>query len=79
MLKYTNCGIVNIELARETILRNGGGENVTNNDDGSVHHSLYLRSANWHLSYDVYPDGHYENVHSDKNGRGYMGYTGGGY
>jgi hypothetical protein len=77
MAKYENCGIVNISLARETILRNGGGENVRTNWDGSIHHSLYLRTTNWHLSYDEYPDGHFENVHSDKNNSGYMDYKDG--
>ena len=29
------------------------------------------------MSYDLYPDGHVENVHTDKDGIGYITYGGG--
>ena len=76
MAKFYDCGNVNLEKARETILRNGGGESLTHYRDGTVHHSLYLKTCNWHLSWDEHPDGMIDNVHSDLNNKARWGYKG---
>lgn len=59
-----NPGHINLERAVQGILDAGGG--VGEDDRGSyVHVIAYLTNRNWHLSYDVYQDGHVENVHTD--------------
>lgn len=60
-------GILNLELATETILRNGGGISKRSNYDGTEHVTVYSRSSNQHLSYDVDREGKVCNVHTDKN------------
>ena len=69
MAKYYNPGQVNLGYAREAILINGGNENLTRYRDGTFHHSLYLKTYDWHLSWDERPDGSIENIHSVLNGR----------
>lgn len=77
MAKYYNPGRVNLNYARDSILMNGGGENCTRYKDGTIHHSLYLRSCDWHLSWDEMPDGSIENIHSDHNGKCRWAYAAG--
>jgi hypothetical protein len=45
---------------------------------GVTHVSVYATSQNWHLSYDILPDGSIANVHSTKNNVPFYDY-GGGY
>lgn len=71
--KYYNPGKVNLDRAIEGIVNDGG--EVTVQDKGSYEHIVaYSRKSNRHLSFDVYPDGHVENVHTDKDNRGYTTY-----
>lgn len=77
MAKQYNPGIVNIEVATNSILSNGGGISEKNNADGSTHVSVYSTTENRHLSYDKDKDGNISNVHTDKNNRAYMDYKGG--
>lgn len=76
MATYSNVGYINIAEVERSILAAGGGKSKKSNRDGSTHVSIYCKSRNWHLSYDIYPDGHYENVHTDRNNSGYMDYKG---
>jgi len=73
MSKYNNPGKVDVERAAQSIVDNGGGWSSKWEGDHK-HHSAYLKSEDWHLSWDEYPDGSIGNVHSDKNNRSYMWY-----
>lgn len=77
--EYYNPGKVDIEKAVEGIRNAGGGTNVQHEADHD-HHVAYAREKGYdrHFSYDEYPDGTIKNVHTDKDGEGYMTY-GGGY
>lgn len=72
---YYNPGIVDVEEAERSILAAGGGKTVQHKD-GYDHIVVYSRSENRHLSYDKYPDGHIERVHTDKGNSGYTTYGG---
>lgn len=74
--KY-NSGTINIGVATNSILSNGGGISEKTNADGSTHVSVYSTTENRHLSYDKDKDGNISNVHTDKNNRAYMDYKGG--
>lgn len=76
MAKYSNAGFVNVAAVERTIMAAGGGRSESRNADKSTHVTVYSTSKNWHLSYDIYPDGHYANVHTDLDNRGYMDYKG---
>ena len=65
MSLYYNPGKVDVEEAEQSILAVGG-----------EHIVVYSRIENRHLSYDKYPDGHIENVHTDKDNHGYITYGG---
>lgn len=59
-----NPGYINLEEAVRGIIDAGG--RVSEDDRGNyVHVTAYLASRNWHLSYDIFQDGHVENVHTD--------------
>ncbi|GEM_PF-894602 len=75
--KYYNfAGNVNLTRAIEGIVADGGG--VTEEPkSGYVHVVAYSRKENRHLSFDLYPDGHVENVHTDRNNKAYVNYGGG--
>lgn len=73
--QYYNPGRVNIEEAERGILNAGGGKKVEHKN-GYDHVVVYSTSSARHLSYDLYPDGHIENVHTDDHGRGYTTYGG---
>lgn len=72
-----NPGRVNVEAMERAIIAAGGGKTVKN-EGGVTHVSVYARSRNWHLSYDIMPNGSITNVHSTKDNRPYYDY-GGGY
>lgn len=67
---YYNPGIVDVEAAERSIIAAGGGKTVQQKD-GYEHIVVYSRREKRHLSYDKYPDGHIENVHTDKDLHGY--------
>ncbi len=73
---YFNPGKVDVKEAERGILAAGGGKTVQHKD-GYDHVVIYSTSENRHLSYDEYPDGHVENVHTDKDNHGYTTYGGG--
>lgn len=73
MSKYDNPGKVDVERASESILDNGGGMN-SSQKDGYVHNTAYSKDENRHLSWDEYPDGSVDNVHTDKDGHSYTQY-----
>jgi hypothetical protein len=75
MSLYYNPGKVDVKEAERAILAAGGGRNIQQKN-GYEHIVLYSRSENRHLSYDKYPDGHIENVHTDKGPGGYITYGG---
>ena len=75
MSLYYNPGKIDVEEAERGILATGGDKTVQQKD-GYVHIVVYSRSENRHLSYDAYPDGHIENVHTDRANRGYTTYGG---
>ena len=77
MSRYYNPGKVNLEEAERGIMAAGGGKTV-DHKDGYDHVVVYSRTANRHLSYNLYPDGHVEEVHTDWDNHGYTTY-GGGY
>ena len=77
MAMYNNPGRVNVQEMERAILASGGGKNETYSG-GVKHVTVYARSYDWHLSYDVQSDGSITNVHSTKNGRPIYDY-GGGY
>ncbi len=72
---YFNPGRVDVEEAERGILA-AGGDKTIQQKDGYEHIVVYSRTENRHLSYDKYPDGHIENVHTDKDNRGYTTYGG---
>lgn len=75
--KYYNPGNVNIDLATNSILANGGGISEKSNPDGTTHVSVYSTTENRHFSYDKDDDGNYYNVHTDKDNHGYTTYKDG--
>ena len=77
MAKYSNPGIVDVELATKTIVANGGGVSTRDNKDGSTHYTVYSTDSARHLSYDKYEDGRIENVHSTKDNTPTTDYKGG--
>lgn len=77
MAKNYNPGTVNIDIATNSILSNGGGSSESTKDDGSTHVSVYSTTDNRHLSYDRDENGNYSNVHTDKDNHSYMDYKGG--
>lgn len=72
---YYNPGKVNVEEVERSILSAGGGKTVQQKD-GYEHIVVYSRTENRHLSYDKYPDGHIEKVHTDMDNHGYTTYGG---
>ena len=59
-----NSGNLNLEKAVQGIIDAGG--NVKEEDKGSyIHVVAFLKNRNWHLSYNVYKDGHVDNIHTD--------------
>ena len=76
---YYNPGKVDVEEAERSILA-AGGDKTVQQKDGYEHITVYSRSEKRHLSYDKYPDGHIENVHTDKHidghNRGFITYGG---
>jgi len=77
MAQNYNPGRVNVEEMERAIIRAGGGKHVTTSG-GITHVSVYATDRDWHLSYDIQPDGSITNVHSTKDGRPIYDY-GGGY
>ena len=75
MESYINPGRIDLEKAREGILRAGGDETRTNKGD-HIHVTLYLKSRNWRLSYDDYGNGDYRNVHTTNEKLFHMSYKG---
>ncbi len=73
MSLFNNPGKVDVELAAQSIVENGGGMSSTDKG-GYVHHTAYSRDENRHLSWDEYPDGTVTNVHTDKDGHSYTQY-----
>ena len=70
--------MLDLKETERSILAAGGGKTV-HQKNGYVHIVVYSRSysGDRHMSYDLYPDGHVENVHTDKDGIGYITYGGG--
>ena len=68
MAKYYNPGRVNVSEMERAIIAAGGGRSESR-QGGVTHVTVYARSRDWHLSYDIMPDGSIENVHSTKDGR----------
>ena len=58
------------------IIAAGGGRSEKRSG-GVTHVTVYARSCDWHLSYDIESDGTITNVHSTKNGRPIYDYKGG--
>jgi len=77
MARYYNAASINIEEATRSILVAGGGISERSNSDGSTHITLYSRTSDRHLSYDLYPDGSVCNVHSSDGRGAYVDYKGG--
>ena len=77
MALYSNPGKVNVQEMERAILAVGGGRHETCSG-GVTHVTVYATSRDWHLSYDIQPDGSITNVHSTKDGRPTYDY-GGGY
>ncbi len=75
MGRYYNPGRVDVEEAERSILA-AGGNKIVKQKDGYEHIVIYSRSENRHLSYDKYPDGHIEKVHTDRDNHGYTTYKG---
>lgn len=75
MSLYYNPGRVDVEEAERGILA-AGGDKTVQQKAGYEHIVVYSRSENRHLSYDKYPDGHIEHVHTDKDNHGYTTYGG---
>lgn len=73
MSKHYNPGRVDVNRASESIVDNGGGMSSTQKGD-HIHNTAYSRTENRHLSWDEYPDGSVDNVHTDKDGRSYTQY-----
>lgn len=73
--KYYNSGKVDVEMAERSILAAGGGKTVQHKN-GYDHIIIYSRTENRHLSYNLFPDGHIEEVHTDLDNRGYTTYGG---
>lgn len=74
MSKEYNSGVVNTNVAVDSIVESGGGVSSRYNSDGSVHTTAYSKSENRHLSYDEHNDGKVSNVHTDKDNRAYVNY-----
>ena len=80
MAKYYNPGNVNIEAVTESILAAGGGIKERENWDGRqyapgiTHVSVYSRSENRHLSYNIDEDGYVTEVHTDINNHAFYNY-----
>ena len=51
--------------------------NPESKSGGVTHVSVYATSRNWHLSYDIQPDGSITNVHSTKDNRPIYDYKSG--
>lgn len=77
MAKNYNPGIINIDIATNSILASGGGISEKANADGTTHITVYSTTENRHLSYDIDKGGNISNVHTDKDNRAYMDYKGG--
>ena len=77
MAQYYNPGRVNVQEMERAILAAGGGKHETTQAGGVRHVTVYATSQDWHLSYDIQPDGSITNVHSTKNGRPIYDYNGG--
>ena len=75
MSLYYNAGKVDVEEAERGILAAGGGKTIQQKA-GYEHIVVYSRTEKRHLSYDKYPDGHIENVHTDRDKHGYTTYGG---
>lgn len=71
--KYYNPGKVDVERAAESIIDAGGGMNSVQKD-GYIHHSVYSKDENRHLSWNEYPDGSVGEVHTDKDNKAYTQY-----
>ncbi len=76
MAKYFNPGRVNVFEMERAIIAAGGGRHESMCGD-VTHVTVYATSCDWHLSYDILPDGSIVNVHSTKNGRPIYDYGGG--
>lgn len=73
MSKFYNPGKVDVEKAAETIVENGGGMSSKQKGD-HIHHTAYSKEENRHLSWDEYPNGSVQNVHTDKDNSSYTQY-----
>ena len=71
--KYDNPGKVDVERAAEGIIDAGGGMNSVQKDE-YIHHSVYSKDENRHLSWNEYPDGSVGEVHTDKDNKAYTQY-----
>lgn len=76
MATYSNPGRVNVYEMERAIIAAGGGRHESMRGD-VIHVTVYATSCDWHLSYDILPDGSIVNVHSTKNGRPIYDYGGG--
>ena len=75
MSLYYNPGKVDVEEAERSILAAGGGKKIIPKS-GYDHIVLYSRAENRHLSYNLFPDGHIEDVHTDKGPGAFYTYGG---
>ena len=76
MAQYYNPGKVDVKKMEREILAAGGGKHETKQGD-VTHVSVYSTKRDWHLSYDIMPNGSIENVHSTRNGKPTYDYGGG--
>ena len=76
MAKYQNPGRVDVERMESAIIAAGGGRNESKSG-GVTHVTVYARSRDWHLSYNIQSDGTITDVHSTKEGRPIYDYKGG--
>lgn len=76
MALHYNSGRINVYEMERAIIAAGGGKSESKRGD-VTHVTVYATSCDWHLSYDILPDGSIENVHSTKNGRPIYDYKGG--
>lgn len=77
MATYYNGGNVNVRELERAIIAAGGGRNESSKPGGVTHVTVYARSCDWHLSYNIQPDGTITDVHSTKDGRPTYDYKGG--
>lgn len=77
MATYQNPGRINVEEMERAIIAAGGGRSEKSKPGGITHVSVYATSRDWHLSYDIHPDGTITDVHSTKDGNPIYDYKGG--